>query len=105
LDEVVAVTGYHRTAAVRLLNRATPPRARGPRRGRPVRYGPGTVRALRAIWEAAGYPWSVRLRALLPTWLPWLQQRQAVRAACGLSRVDPRPEGRSPSPISPAPGT
>ena len=80
LDEVVAVTGYHRKAAVRLLNRATPVAPRGPRRGRPVRYGPGVVRALRAIWEAAGYPWSVRLRALIPTWLPWLQQRQRVSA-------------------------
>lgn len=80
LDEVCAVTGYHRKAAVRLLNRATAPRARGPRRGRPVRYGPQAVRALRTIWEAAGYPWSVRLRALIPTWLPWLQQRQRVSA-------------------------
>ena len=80
LDEVCEVTGYHRKAAVRLLNRATPPRPRGPRRGRPVRYGPGPVRALRAIWEAAGYPWSARLRALIPAWLPWLQQRQRVSA-------------------------
>ncbi len=80
LDEVCEVTRYHRKAAVRLLNRATPPRARGPRRGRPVRYGPGVVRALRTIWEAAGYPWSVRLRALIPTWLPWLQHRQRVSA-------------------------
>lgn len=38
------------------------------------------MRALRTIWEAAGYPWSVRLRALIPTWLPWLQQRQRVSA-------------------------
>ncbi len=80
LDEVVAVTGYHRKAAIRWLNRRTPPQRRGPRRGRPVRYGPGVVRALRTLWAAAGYPWSVRLRALIPLWLPWLQQRQRVSA-------------------------
>ena len=28
------------------------------------------VAALRALWRAAGYPWSVRLKALLPVWLP-----------------------------------
>lgn len=81
LDEVCAVTGYHRKAAVRLLNRTTPPRTRGPRRGRPVRYGPGTVRALRVIWEGAGYPWSVRLRAVIPMWLPWLRRRHRLSDA------------------------
>jgi hypothetical protein len=33
------------------------------------------VTALEAIWKAAGYPWSVRLKALLPGWLPWAQKR------------------------------
>jgi hypothetical protein len=28
------------------------------------------VNALRAVWRAAEYPWSVRLQALLPVWLP-----------------------------------
>lgn len=23
------------------------------------------------IWEAAGHPWSARLKAMLPFWLPW----------------------------------
>ena len=27
---------------------------------------------LAAIWEATGYPWSVRLKALLPSWMPWI---------------------------------
>jgi hypothetical protein len=72
LDEVCAVTGYHRKAVIRLLRRR-PVRRR--RRGRPVRYGPAVVEALRRIWTAAGYPWSVRLRALLPAWLPWATRR------------------------------
>ena len=30
------------------------------------------------IWEAAGYPWSVRLQALLPTWLPSATRRWRI---------------------------
>ena len=74
LDEVCQMTGYHRKAVIRRLRRAEP-RQRGRRRGRPVRYGPDVVAALRAIWTAAGYPWSVRLKALLPAWLPWARRR------------------------------
>ncbi len=33
---------------------------------------------LAAIWEAAGYPWSRRLKALLPLWLPWAERRFAI---------------------------
>ena len=80
LDEVCEVTGYHRKAVIRLLRR---PAAAGPRRrrGRRVMYGPEVVRALRAIWTAAGYPWSVRLKALLPMWLPWGRRRLRLTAA------------------------
>ncbi len=59
------MTGYHRKALIRTW-RAQRRRRRG---GRPVRYGPGVIRALVAIWTAAGYPWSVRLIAVLPVWL------------------------------------
>jgi len=30
---------------------------------------------LTSVWEAAGYPWSVRLKALLPAWMPWIRKR------------------------------
>jgi hypothetical protein len=39
------------------------------------------VTVLRQIWEAAGYPWSVRLKALLPLWLPWATQHLAISPA------------------------
>jgi hypothetical protein len=74
LDEVCEVTGYHRKAVIRLLRRAVPPKP-GRRRGRRVTYSPEVVAALRAIWAAAGYPWSVRLKALLPAWVPWARRR------------------------------
>lgn len=80
LAEVCEVTGYHRKAVIRLLRRALPPRA-GRRRGRRVEYGPEVVAALRAIWTAAGYPWSVRLKALLPAWVPWGRRRLRLTPA------------------------
>src|SRR5215218_8817378 len=51
------------------------------RRGRRIAYGPEVVAALRAIWTAAGYPWSVRLKALLPAWVPWARQRLRLTPA------------------------
>ena len=78
LTEAVTVTGFHRKAIIRAWQRPAARRARGPRPGRPTRYGPVVVRALRAVWEAAGYPWSLRLQALLPVWLPWARRRLAL---------------------------
>jgi hypothetical protein len=76
LDEAVTMTGRHRKALIRAWRRPPrPPRRPG---GRPRRYGPAVERALVAIWTAAGYPWSVRLRALLPMWLPWARRRLAL---------------------------
>ena len=37
------------------------------------------VAMLAAVWEAAGYPWPVRLKALLPLWRPWIRQRFHLR--------------------------
>ena len=80
LDEVCEVTGYHRKAVIRLLRRTKgrrPPRGRG----RPTRYSPEVLAALQAIWTAAGYPWSVRLKALMPAWLPWARRRLRLTPA------------------------
>lgn len=74
LDEFCKIAGYHRKYAVRLLNGPAPGAVR-PARRRVARYGPAAIHALAAIWEAAGYPWSVRLKALLPLWLPWARRR------------------------------
>jgi hypothetical protein len=76
LNEFCLNTGYHRKYAIRLLNGAPPgkQRERGRRERRP-RYGRQVLAVLAAIWEAAGYPWSVRLKALLPNWMPWIRKR------------------------------
>lgn len=79
LSEFCANAGYNRKYAIRLLN-GPPPEKQGkaPRR-RGVSYGEPTVAVLRAVWEAAGYPWSVRLKALLPGWMPWIRKRFRLR--------------------------
>ena len=91
LDEAVAMTGRHRKGLIRAWRVGPrPPRRR--RAGRPTRYGPAVVRALVAIWTAAGYPWSVRLKALLPTWVPWGRRRLALTPTtdAGLRRISAR---------------
>jgi len=47
---------------------------------------------LTAVWEAAGYPWSVRLKALLPIWLPWIRKRFRLRPETEkqLLKISPR---------------
>ncbi len=75
LTEFCRVTGYPRKYALRLLNGPPPSRTRPPRRRRAPTYGPRVIQVLAAIWAAAGYPWSVRLKALLPLWLPWARTR------------------------------
>jgi hypothetical protein len=75
LNEFCLNTGYHRKYAIRLLNGAPPGKQRERRRReRRPRYGPQVLSVLAAIWEAAGYPWSVRLKALLPNWMPWIRK-------------------------------
>jgi transposase InsO family protein len=83
LNEFCANTGYNRKYAIRLLNGPPPGRAqpgRVRRRSRAPGYGPVVVSVMGAIWEAAGYPWSVRLKALVPLWMPWVKKRFRVSA-------------------------
>ena len=73
LDEFRANPGYHRKYAIRLLNGPVPERVRRPvRRRRVPTYSPATIAVLARLWEAAGYPWSVRLKALVSLWSPWI---------------------------------
>jgi len=74
LDEFCEVAGYHWKYAPRLLNGPEPGEQPKPRRHRRPRYSSRAVSALEAIWTPAGYPWSVRLKALLPTWMPWARR-------------------------------
>ncbi len=75
LDEFCRVCDCHRKHAIRLLNGPRPEAHPRPRRPRGPSYGRAVIQALVVLWEAAGYPWSVRLKAMLPLWLPWLRTR------------------------------
>ena len=99
LDEFCQVADYHRKHAIRLLNGPAPGAAR-PSRPRAATYCPATIAALRAIWEAAGYPWSLRLKALLPLWLPWARRRLRLRPAVErqLLAISPRQMDRRLAP-------
>jgi hypothetical protein len=72
LDQAVALFGYHRKAAIRALRAGPPPpRTPGLLLGRPKTYHPETLLPIvKPIWFAAFQPCGVRLRALLPEWLP-----------------------------------
>jgi len=83
LDEFCANTRYHRKHALRLLNGPPPsrtrPRPAHPPQRRPT-YGKALVSVLKAIWRTAGYPWSVRLKALIPLWMPWVRKHFRLSA-------------------------
>jgi hypothetical protein len=81
LDEFCQVCGYDRKYAIRLLNGPAPQKPEvTAAKGRRPTYGAKVILTLTAIWEAAGYPCSARLKALLPLWLPWAIKRLAISA-------------------------
>ena len=66
LDEFVAVTGYHRKHALRLLNDEREPEGAAARSGHRV-YDEAVRAALLVIWETADRICGKRLKAALPT--------------------------------------
>ena len=75
LDEFCAICGYHRKAALRLLNRPlriAPPKRSGPK----VLYEPAAVLpVLKAVWLASDQLCSKLLQAALPEWLEHHERR------------------------------
>ena len=77
LDEFCATCGYHRKAALRLLNRplpTLPPKRSGPK----LLYDPVQVLpVLKAVWLASDQLCSKLLKAALPEWLEHQERRGA----------------------------
>jgi hypothetical protein len=73
LDEFVAVTGYHRKHAIRLLSSVDEARVFRARRVA-RRYGADVREALIALWEASDRVCSKRLKPLVPVLLPALER-------------------------------
>ncbi|RWA57789.1 MAG: transposase, partial [Mesorhizobium sp.] len=72
LDEFVAVTGYHRKHAIRVL-RQRASEIPGTKR-HSLRYGGDVREALVVLWEASERLCSKRLRPLIPVLLPALER-------------------------------
>lgn len=81
LDEFCLNTGYNRKDAIRLLGGPRPMKSQARARPRGFTYSGEALSLLAAVWEAAGYPWSVKLKALLPIWMPWIRKRYRLRPA------------------------
>lgn len=73
LDEFVAVTGYHRKHALRLLNQANDLPNRPERFGRKI-YGEAVQAALVIVWEAADRICGKRLKAALPSYIESMER-------------------------------
>src|SRR5499425_854047 len=81
LDEFCVTTRYNRKYGIRLREGPRPEKERvRRRRERKPQYGKQVISVLAAVWEAAGYPWSVRLKALLPSWMPWMRKHYRLNA-------------------------
>jgi hypothetical protein len=78
LDEFVAVTGYHRKAAIRRL-RGRRRRKSNKRQGRPPVYTPEVVAALWEVWEICGRICSKRLAPFLAEAVIVLEREGEVR--------------------------
>jgi transposase InsO family protein len=77
LDEFCAVTGHHRKAAIRALNR-TPGEPGRRRQGRPRRYDVALVPYLVQVWDASGGVCSKRLAPFLPELITQLRRHGEV---------------------------
>jgi hypothetical protein len=73
LDEFVAVTGYHRKAAIRRLS-GRGKRRRAGKHGRPVVYTPEVTAALISVWEVCGEICSKRLAPFLSELVEMLER-------------------------------
>lgn len=94
LDEFCKATGYHRKYAIGRIRRfeecGRPKQI--VRRKRKRLYGLELMRVVEKTWEEAGYPWSVRLKAILELWQPWIRKRYRLTSSQEelLLRVSPR---------------
>lgn len=80
LDEFCAATGLNRKYVIRKLGEDPSKKHRAVRRRR-CAYGSQAISVLASVWEKAGYPCSVRLKALLVLWMPWIKERFHINSA------------------------
>lgn len=74
IRQVSETLGCHKKYAGRLM-RGPRPSLVGPVRRRDPVYPERLLYILREVWAASQHLWSVRLKAALPLWLPWIEAR------------------------------
>jgi hypothetical protein len=74
LTEVSENLGCRRKHAIRLMKGKIVD-LKKPWRKRESIYPERLVRILETVWEDSQYPWSVRLKKLLPLWMVWIRAR------------------------------
>ncbi|HEX2437854.1 MAG TPA: hypothetical protein VHT71_06045 [Methylomirabilota bacterium] len=87
LDELVAVTGMHRKAAIRMLRRPAGSEPARPRSGRPRQYGPAVAAAAEVLWQASGRIGAHRLHPFVPELLDRLTQCDELRLAPAVDKL------------------
>lgn len=94
LSEFCEATGYHRKYAISKIGRFEEcGKPKSPTRRRKKRsYDPAVIKVVENLWEEAGYPWSVRLKAIVAIWRPWIRKKYGLTAAqeIQLLRISPR---------------
>jgi Integrase core domain len=83
LDELCATTGWHRKHAVRALRQRETPNGIQATRERRRRYGATIKDALTALWEASDRVCGKRLKVMIPTLLPALEQHGRLKLGKG----------------------
>lgn len=78
LDEFVAVSGFHRKHAMRLLRKGPSPSRSGPRPDRRI-YDDAVREALIVIWEASDRICGKRLKALVPLLVEAMERHGHLR--------------------------
>jgi len=80
LDELCEVCKYNRKYAIWKISHMPMEekhKAR-PKRKRPRKYDHQVLGVLEKIWNAANYPWSLRLKEIIRLWLPWIRVRYRI---------------------------
>ena len=78
LTEFVKVSAMHRKSAIRMLNRvveSSSEKSTARRSYGKTVYESSTIKIIEQVWETMGYPWSVRLKAALSEWMPYIRKR------------------------------
>jgi hypothetical protein len=83
LDELCATTGWHRKHAVRALRQHERPNGVYAPRERTRRYGATIKDALTALWEASDRVCGKRLKVMIPTLLPALEEHGRLKLCKG----------------------